>query len=80
VSFVVDVARKRREEGVKQLLSLLPVVGCSCSVRSVKCWDCPKRLVTCLQVLGRVPDVVVVRQEVILVLSLLLSNGIVVLL
>ena len=80
VPFFVDVAGKRREEGAEQLLGLLPVVGRSRSIRSAKRWDCPKRLVARLQVLGRVPDVVVVRQEVIPVLSLLLSNGIMVLL
>ncbi|EUC39532.1 hypothetical protein COCMIDRAFT_10375 [Bipolaris oryzae ATCC 44560] len=79
-SLVVDAARKRREEGVEQLLRLFFKVARSCPVRSTKCWDYPERLVARLQILGRVLAVVVVRQEVILVLSLLLSNGIMVLL
>lgn len=56
------------------------MIGGSGSVRSAKRWDCPKRLVACLQVLGRVLDVVVVRQEVIPVLSFMMLNGFVVLL
>ena len=79
-SLVVDAAGKRRKEGAEQLLSLFLIVARSCPVRSAERWNCPERLAARLQVLGRVLDVVVVRQEVILVLSLLLSNGIMVLL